>query len=960
MNLFRPRNTLTLCGVFGVSLLAAMTASAAEKNLVTTRIDTTQRTALHGQRVAWAAPANDRGKVSASMPIASLQLTLKRSPERQAAFDALLAQQQDPASPNYRHWLTPTEIGERFGATQADIDAISTWLIGQGLSVESISNSRTSLRFSGSAADVGRAFSTELHWYAGRNAENRMAPNGEPRIPAALSNAVKGVLGLSEIRFEPQYHVGKTRTGGVDEARPALSNCSSGDCLYYVTPGDFARIYGVLGATEQGWNGTGQSIAIVGRARVSDADLQAFGARLGITLPTPTVVVPPDGTDPGPAATSCSDTDLGDGHGTCDKPSDLVKDQGEATLDVTRASSVALGADIKLVVSGKVGNQDGLGYAIDHVINEGLSVASVISISFGSCEGDNSLGVANAIDDAFAQAAMQGQSVFVSSGDGGAGDCEDYFSAPVAGATRSTNIFCSSGHATCVGGTSFGVGTDNNQYWNSTSSKPGYISAKGYIPEGAWNQPLEADGTTTTVAGTGGGVSTYIAKPSWQVGTGVPGNQGRYVPDVSFDASTEYGYFGCMAASQASCVVGADGAGAGSFRFLAWGGTSASAPSMAGVGAILNQKNGTAQGNLNPTLYALAATPANGVFHDITVASSGVTDCSVNTASLCNNSLPSPTSLTGGLAGYLVGNGYDPVTGLGSINVTNLLDHWSDAAATSIAMNQRGLSGAWADPTTSSQGFVMDIEPDFYGSGTGLLFAGWYTFDVTAAGGQRWYTLQAQVSGTTPASAGIYSTTGGRFDSAQTASPTQVGHATLSFSDCMHGALDYAFTDGSNRSGSIPLTRLLSNTTCTPTGDSGAAKVPTLLSGAWADGGNSGQGLVFDMNANDNVIFAGWYTFSATGALDSGAAAQRWYTLQATFKPGTNTPNGVGIYESTGGVFNAAGSTQIKKVGSGTLVFNTCASATLTYTFTSGANSGKSGTLDLSRLTPAPTGCSTQ
>jgi hypothetical protein len=956
MNLFRTRKALALSGWFGASLLAAMTASAAEKNLITTRIDTAQRSALPGQHVAWAAPANDRGKVATSMALSSLQLTLKRSPERQAAFDALLARQQDPASPDYRRWLTPTEIGERFGATQADIDAISTWLISQGLHVESISNSRTSIRFGGSAADVGRAFGTELHWYAGHNAKNRMAPDGEPRIPAALSNAVAGVIGLSEVRFEPQFHVGKTRIGNVDETRPALTNCGSTPCSYYVTPGDFARIYGVLGATEQGFDGTGQTIAILGRARVSDADLQSFGARLGITLPTPTVVIPPDGTDPGPAATSCSDTDLGDGHGTCDKPSDLVKDQGEATLDVTRASSVALGANIKLVVSGKVGNNDGLIYTLDHAINEGLSIGSIISISFGSCEADNSLSVASALDDAFAQAAMQGQSVFVSSGDGGAGDCEDYFTAPVAGATRSTNIFCASGHVTCVGGTSFGVGTNNNQYWNSTNQS-GYTSAKGYIPEGAWNQPLNDDGTTT-VAGTGGGVSTYIAKPTWQTGAGVPGNQGRYVPDVSFDASTEYGYFGCMAASNgASCVPATTGPDKGTFHFLAWGGTSASAPSMAGVAAMLNQKNGAAQGNLNPTLYALAANSANGVFHDITIASSGVTNCSVNTASLCNNSLPSPTSLTGGLAGYLVGNGYDPVTGLGSINVTNLLTHWSDAPANSIATNQRGLSGAWADPTTSSQGFVMDIEPDFYGAGTGLLFAGWYTFDVTAAGGQRWYTLQAQVSGTTPVSAGIYSTTGGRFDSTQTATAVQVGHATLGFSDCAHGTLDYAFTDGSNRRGSIPLTRLLSNTTCTPTGDSGVARVPTLLSGAWADPGNSGQGLVFDMNANDNVIFAGWYTFSANGALDSGAAAQRWYTLQATFKPGTNTPNGVGIYESTGGVFNATGTAQIAKVGSGTLVFNSCTSATLQYTFTSGANNGKSGTLDLSRLTPAPAGC---
>lgn len=943
MNVFHSRNVLALTGWFGASLLAAATAYAAETNLVTTRIDTTQRATLHGQRVAWAAAANDRGKVIASTPITSLQLTLKRSPERQAAFDALLAQQQDPASPNFRHWLTPTEIGERFGATQADIDAISTWLISQGLTVQSIANSRTSIRFGGSAADVGRAFGTELHWYAGRNAENRMAPNGEPHIPAALSNAIQGVLGLSDIRFEPQFHAGKTRTGGVGETRPAMSNCSSGDCSYYVTPGDFARIYGVLGATEQGWNGTGQSIAILGRARVSTADLQAFGDRLGITLPTPEVVIPPDGTDPGPAATSCSDTDLGDGNGTCDKPSDLVKDQGEATLDVTRASSVALGATIKLVVSGKVGNNDGLIYTLDHAINEGLPLAPIISISFGSCEGLNSQAVANALDDAFAQAAMQGQSVFVSSGDGGAGDCEDYFSAPVAGATRSTNIFCASGHVTCVGGTSFGIGTNNNQYWNSTSTKPGYISAKGYIPEGAWNQPLNDDGTTT-VAGTGGGVSTYIAKPTWQVGTGVPGNQGRYVPDVSFNASSEYGYFGCMAASQASCVVGADGAGAGSFRFLAWGGTSASAPSMAGVAAMLDQKAGAAQGNLNPTLYALATTPANGVFHDITVASSGVANCSVNTASLCNNSLPSPTSLTGGLAGYLVGDGYDPVTGLGSINVTNLLNAWGASG------NSFSLTGSWANPATDSQGFVIEVSPNLLGNSRGNLFGGWFTYSPTGA--QNWYTIQGEVGTSNASEMSIFQTLGGRFDSAQATTTKPVGQVRIVFGDCMHATLEYSFDDG--RSGTVALSRLLPDITCTaPQAPLGAYE----HAGAWADQSNSGQGLVIDFNPPTNTLFGAWYTFQPTASGGSGSGGQHWFTLQSTLSGSTTSYNAIGIYDTTGGIFDEHAATQTVQVGSAKLNFTSCTSGRLDYHFTSGAYSGLSGTLDLTRLTPAPAGC---
>jgi hypothetical protein len=102
---------------------------------------------------------------------------------------------------------------------------------------------------------------------------------------------------------------------------------------------------------------------------------------------------------------------------------------------------------------------------------------------------------------------------------------------------------------------------------------------------------------------------------------------------------------------------------------------------MAGIAALLNQKEGSAQGPLNPKLYQLAATPTNNVFNDVTVATSGVTGCAVTTPSMCNNSTPGPTSLTGGLSGYLVGTGYDEATGLGSINVANLLANWSSSSS---------------------------------------------------------------------------------------------------------------------------------------------------------------------------------------------------------------------------------------------------------------------------------------
>ncbi len=126
------------------------------------------------------------------------------------------------------------------------------------------------------------------------------------------------------------------------------------------------------------------------------------------------------------------------------------------------------------------------------------------------------------------------------------------------------------------------------------------------------------------VAATGGGVSAFIATPSWQTGPGVPGTAGRYTPDVSFSASTHDDYFMCLAADGGSCVTESSG----SFHFETGAGTSAATPSMAGIAALLNQKMGEHQGSLNPRLYGLAATPDNRVFHDITIATSGVSGCS--------------------------------------------------------------------------------------------------------------------------------------------------------------------------------------------------------------------------------------------------------------------------------------------------------------------------------------------
>ena len=501
--------------------------------------------------------------------------------------------------------------------------------------------------------------------------EKRISITAEPQIPAALGQVIKSISGLYTVKLYPQHKSKTVQSSHASNrgtsAFPDATFCSGAVCSNIIFPADFAMIYNLNGVIG-GINGAGQTIAIVGRSRVCTADITNFAIQAAVTANIPDAIVPPLGVDPGAAACSGSAT----------------QDQSEATLDVTRSGSVAQGATLDLVVSGDTATQDGIQIAATYVVDTNPIPAHIMSISFGGCEQQAGQGGVQIWDSLFKQAAGEGISVFVSSGDSAAAGCDQSFTTPPASQILSPNAICSSSYATCVGGTEFADSANPTQYWSSTNGN-GFESALGYIPEGAWNEPLNAQ-SAPQVAGTGGGVSAFIATPSYQTGTGVPNARaGRYTPDVAFSASEHDGYFGCLAAGGGSCVVVNH-----SFSFEVFAGTSAAAPDMAGIAALLNQKEGIAQGLLNPNFYSLAATSTNGVFHDVTVATSGVANCAVTTPSMCNNSTPGPTSLTGGLSGYLVTAGYDEATGLGSINVANLLTNWVSTTVpttTTLAMS---------------------------------------------------------------------------------------------------------------------------------------------------------------------------------------------------------------------------------------------------------------------------------
>ena len=646
-----PQGSLGWAGLFltmTVLTLASLgpALGAQTPNRITKVVDTTHTLALTNHHPLWANDANDAGALPADESLNQFTMVLARSAEQEQAFEQLLADQQNPSSANYHHWLTPAEIGDQFGLSSADIGTITSWLESQGLHVNWVSPSRIFIGFGGAAVDVGRAFQTEMHAYKVKG-EERTSVASDPMIPEALAPAIKSIRGLYTIPEKPSYRM---EVRQADSPQVTTSNGS-----HYLAPSDFATIYDVPNT----YTGASTVIGIVSWSRTNPADFTAFNNRTGSSINTPTEVIPTayGGLDPGPAYTTTQ---------TC--TNDCVGGQTEATLDVLRASSVATRAQILLVVSSPSGSNDGIGADAEYIVQ--TNAAQVMSISFGGCESSAGAGGVAFWNALFQQGAAEGISTFVSSGDSGASGCDVAFSAPPASPSAiSPNYICTSSYATCVGGTEFNDTSSPATYWSGTNSST-LGSALGYIPEGGWNES-----TTTSVAASGGGVSLInTPTPSWQTGTGVPSARvGRYTPDVSFSASGHDDYFGCMAAAGGSCV-------GTTWYFIGFYGTSAAAPAMAGVAAMLDQKANGAQGSMNTGLYALAAS-APTAFHFTTVQSSGVSNCSVNTVSMCNNSIPL-LSGSGTQPGYQIGTtGYNEVTGLGSPDIGVFLENISAAPA---------------------------------------------------------------------------------------------------------------------------------------------------------------------------------------------------------------------------------------------------------------------------------------
>jgi subtilase family serine protease len=735
-------------------------ASAAQQALprITEQVSDASLTTLKGNVPASARSQYDQGAADASTQITGVRLVFSRTDAQKTALDKYLVELQNASSANYHKWLTPAQFGALYGPADSDIAALTAWLQSHGLTVDAVESGRTGISFSGSASQLEEAFHTSIHSYKA-NGRQFYSNSTEPQIPSALAGVVAGVAHMNTIKPKPLSVRGQAGKLNNDSkrveslsvsAKPNLTETSSGTYYLYVVPGDAATIYNTPNSTFNvnyssgtSYTGSGVTIGVGGAATIDTSIVQAYREYFlgNTTAPTVTTV------------TSQQES----------------ADADEAYIDTELAGAMAPAATIHYYM-----DDNYLG--IQQMLND--NTVDIFSLSFGDCEQDMGTSGNSQMNSWWQQAAAQGITVVVSSGDSGSAGCDATSDSSGNNVTTASSGLAVSGYAStpyniAVGGTDYYNLESNYSTYASTSegsSSTYYRTAKSYIRESTWNdstinnttlsenEPWSAKGSSYSsdnniVAGSGGksscastssGSCAGYSKPSWQTGTGVPTDSVRDIPDVSLLAGN--GYDDAVWAvcdnetSQGvttNCTSGyVDG----------YGGTSTSAPAFAGIMALIVQKTGSRQGQAAKELYTLFNTYGSTIFHDITVGNisvpckSGSTNCSKNSAGYYFES------------GYDTTTGYDLATGLGSVDATKLLTYWSSTSTGTTSSTVTVSPGETSIDAGQSLSVTVAISPSGSTAPTG---------SVTLASGSYSATETIGTSPCTSYSACVFTISGG-------------------------------------------------------------------------------------------------------------------------------------------------------------------------------------------------------
>ena len=706
-----PRTVVSRLAAFVAAGLFAFTAAsgfaqtqpeAVIPNRITQPINPDVRVTLQHNVHPLAQAKYDQGAAPGSMATGRIMLVLQRSAAQDIALKHYLGDLQNPNSPSYRKWLTPAQYGQLYGISDADMTTVTAWLQSQGFAIDKIPQARNVIIFHGNMAQIQQAFNTTIHKYL-VNGQMHYANATDPQVPAALAPVIAGIAQLNDF-FPKQGAVVKSKAHfdtDTNRIKPDLTlTDSSGNLYLFTDAADAATIYdtpnSALNPKYSGttYDGTGVTIGIAGDSNIVASDIANYRAAF---LPSsyssnqPNIIV--DGNDPG-----------------------INGDAIEALLDLEVSGGIAPGAKVNFYTSADTDLQAGLFLAIYRALDD--NAVSILNVSFGACELAQGTSGNQQILQAWEQAAAQGISVTVSTGDSGSAGCDDDNTETAAQYGLNVSGLASTPYNIAVGGTDYDVLLNSFSTYVSTTNAASsyYRTALSYIPESPWNDstttntggytantPTKDSNGNTNIVGAGGGVSsctqsvasgntvacvsgTGYATPPFQTGLSSFPFSNRALPDVSFLAGD--GFYGALwvvcadsvsfPASDGSTYTDCQQTG-GTFTdsttFTGVGGTSAAAPTFAAMLALVSQAEGGVRlGQVDNVLYNLAnqSSVYGSAFHDVTTGNNSVY-CQSGTTNCGSNDF---------LEGYNAGTGYDAASGLGSVDVAQLIANWSKAVFT--------------------------------------------------------------------------------------------------------------------------------------------------------------------------------------------------------------------------------------------------------------------------------------
>lgn len=534
------------------------------------------------------AAATDLGRVN---PNLELNLTVVLALHNRAEFDQAVEELYDPESATFRQWFTDSDF-ERYAPTAQEFETVRNELVKQGFTVVSSDPHRFSIRVHGTAAAVEKAFQTELHnfTYKGNRFQAHVL---DAKLTGAANDLIDSVSGLELHSSRPQWSTvtnpktGKPVTKKLVNAKESLAAFAAsltdapltkatpelweggGNAAYYYglqygangktaafTPAQLEAHYGLTSVIKAGYDGAGQTIALVEGYGYPQAEADANTAATLFGLPALTSstfsVLYPEGKPINPDDAALTGWDV------------------EIALDIQSAHAIAPGAKILVVASAGQDNEDQIN-SLNYIITKKL--ANTVSSSW---ENDDEIIAGPLEEKAFTTVletgAAAGISFQFSSGDSG----DLGLGTPVG----AVGVPANSPYATAVGGTS----VLNNPY-GSGQIVTGWGNNIVYLVDGYVLDPLEG----YYFGGSGGGQSQYFAKPTWQ--SALPGSW-RQVPDVAALADPFTGF--PVILTESSQQYG-----------LAVGGTSLASPIFTATWAIADQYNGAALGQAAPIVSRL-------------------------------------------------------------------------------------------------------------------------------------------------------------------------------------------------------------------------------------------------------------------------------------------------------------------------------------------------------------------